>query len=53
MIPKKIIDNSDMKLYVFLKDISEFLEGKLAVNSDDIQPYDSKLLKLVAVDFVS
>lgn len=36
-----------------LKEISEFLEGKLAVDRDEIQPYDAKLLKLVAVDFVS
>jgi hypothetical protein len=47
MIPKKIIDNSDMK------HISEFLEGKLAIDREDIHTYNPKLLKLVAVDFVS
>lgn len=36
-----------------LKDISEFLEGKLSVEREEIQPYDPNLLKLVAVDFVS
>lgn len=36
-----------------LKDISDFLEGKLAIDREDIQPYDPKWLKLVAVDFVS
>lgn len=36
-----------------LKDISEFLEGKLSVEREGIPPYDPKLLKLIAVDFVS
>ncbi len=36
-----------------LKDISDFLKGKLAIDREEIQPYDPKLLKLVAVDFVS
>ncbi|MCI0468549.1 MAG: hypothetical protein L0Y62_00605 [Nitrospirae bacterium] len=36
-----------------LKDISDFLEDKLAMDREEIQPYDAKLLKLVAVDFVS
>lgn len=36
-----------------LKDISDFLEGKLAIDREEIQPYDPKWLKLVAVDFVS
>jgi superfamily II DNA or RNA helicase len=36
-----------------LKEISDFLEGKLAVDREEIQPYDAKLLKLIAVDFVS
>lgn len=36
-----------------LKEISDFLEGKLAVNREEIPPYDAKCLKLVVVDFVS
>lgn len=36
-----------------LRDISDFLEGKLAIDREEIQPYDPKWLKLVAVDFVS
>ena len=36
-----------------LREISAFLEGKLAVDRDEIQPYDPKLLKLITVDFVS
>ncbi len=36
-----------------LKDISEFLEGKIAVERKGIQPYNPQLLKLVAIDFIS
>lgn len=36
-----------------LKDIAEFLEGKLWIEREEIQPYDSQLLKLIAIDFVS
>jgi hypothetical protein len=33
--------------------ISEFLEGKLSMEKDKIQPYNPKLLKLITIDFVS
>jgi hypothetical protein len=36
-----------------LKDISEFLEGKLPVEKEEIQPYNPQLLKLVTIVFVS
>ncbi len=36
-----------------LNDISEFLEGKLSMEKEKIQVYNPKLLKLVAIDFVS
>lgn len=36
-----------------LKDISEFLEGKLSVEREEIPPYNPELLKLVTVDFIS
>lgn len=36
-----------------LKDIEKFLEGKLSVEREEILPYDAKLLKLVAIDFIS
>ena len=34
-------------------EISEYLEGKESVEREDIPPYDSRLLKLVTIDFVS
>jgi len=36
-----------------LKDLTEFLEGKLSVEREEIQPYNPCFLKLVTVDFVS
>ncbi|MEW6408901.1 MAG: hypothetical protein AB1488_02150 [Nitrospirota bacterium] len=36
-----------------LKDISEFLEGKLYIEKEKLSPYDPLLLKLVSIDFVS
>ncbi len=36
-----------------LKDLSEFLEGKISIERDEIEPYDAKLLKLITIDFVS
>jgi len=36
-----------------LKDISEFLEGKLHMEKEKLPPYNPKLLKLVTIDFVS
>ncbi|RJP58928.1 MAG: hypothetical protein C4549_03015 [Deltaproteobacteria bacterium] len=36
-----------------LKDISEFLEGKLSIEREEIEPYDSQFLKLITIDFVS
>ena len=35
-----------------LNDLSEFLEGKQAVEREEIMPYNPELLKLIAVDFV-
>ena len=36
-----------------LKDLSEFLEGKLSVEREEIEPYNPQLLKLITIDFVS
>jgi hypothetical protein len=36
-----------------LKGISEFLEGKISVEREEIPPYNPELLKLVAIDFIS
>lgn len=36
-----------------LKDISEFLEGKLLIEKEGLPPYNPDLLKLIAIDFVS
>ena len=36
-----------------LIDLSEFLEGKLSVEREEIPPYDSGQLKLITIDFVS
>ena len=37
----------------FLKDLSEFLEGRLSLEREGIPPYDSNLLKLITIDFIS
>ncbi|MEW6416627.1 MAG: hypothetical protein AB1480_00695 [Nitrospirota bacterium] len=36
-----------------LKDISEFLEGKLHMEKEKLPPYSPELLKLITIDFVS
>ena len=36
-----------------LKDLSEFLEDKLSLDREGIPPYDSNLLKLITIDFIS
>jgi hypothetical protein len=36
-----------------LMKLSEFLEGKLYVEREILPVYDSKMLKLVAIDFIS
>ena len=36
-----------------LGDLSEFLEGKLSIEREEIPPYNPELLKLIAIDFVS
>ena len=36
-----------------LKELSEFLEGKLTFEKKDIPPYKPELLRLVAIDFIS
>jgi hypothetical protein len=36
-----------------LKDISEFLEGKLHMEREKLPPYNPGLLKLITIDFVS
>jgi len=36
-----------------LKDISEFLEGKISIEKEGLPPYDSGELKLITIDFVS
>lgn len=36
-----------------LKDLSEFLEGKISIERDEIEPYDPALLRLVTIDFIS
>ena len=36
-----------------LKDLSEFLEGRLSPETEGIPPYDPGLLKLITVDFIS
>ena len=36
-----------------LKDITEFLEGKLSVEREKISPYNYELLKLITIDFIS
>lgn len=36
-----------------LRDISEFLEGKLHMEKEKLPPYNPELLKLVTIDFVS
>jgi len=35
------------------KDLSAFLEGKISIERDEIEPYDPSLLKLITIDFVS
>src|SRR3990170_2223889 len=36
-----------------LKELLEFLEGKISIERDEVEPYNSDLLKLVTIDFVS
>jgi superfamily II DNA or RNA helicase len=36
-----------------LKDLLEFLEGKISIERDEIEPYDPSLLKLISIDFIS
>ncbi|MFO0794151.1 MAG: hypothetical protein U0586_08795 [Candidatus Brocadiaceae bacterium] len=36
-----------------LGEISEFLEGKLSMEREEIPPYNPELLKLITIDFVS
>ena len=36
-----------------LGDLSEFLEGKLSMEREEIPPYNPVLLKLITIDFVS
>lgn len=36
-----------------LKNLLEFLEGKISIERDEIEPYDPDLLRLVTIDFVS
>ena len=36
-----------------LNNISEFLEGKIAIEKEKILPYNPKLLKLITIDFIS
>lgn len=36
-----------------LKDVSDFLEGKLYMEKEKLPPYNPELLKLVTIDFVS
>lgn len=36
-----------------LGEISEFLEGKLSLEREEISPYNPELLKLITIDFVS
>lgn len=36
-----------------LSDLSEFLEGKLSIEREEIPPYNPELLKLITIDFVS
>jgi superfamily II DNA or RNA helicase len=35
------------------KDLSAFLEGKISIERDEIEPYDPIMLKLVTIDFIS
>jgi len=41
----------DWKL--LLRDISEFLAGKVPIEREGIPPFDPALLRLVTIDFVS
>jgi hypothetical protein len=36
-----------------MRNISEFMEGKLSVEKEKLQPYKPSLLRLVAIDFIS
>jgi hypothetical protein len=36
-----------------LKDLSDFLEGKISIERDEIEPYNPNLLKLITIDFIS
>jgi superfamily II DNA or RNA helicase len=36
-----------------LQDLLEFLEGKISIERDEIEPYDPSLLKLITIDFIS
>lgn len=45
--------NSHKSWKKLLKDISEFLEGKLHMEREKLPPYNSGLLRLIAIDFVS
>ena len=45
--------NSHKSWKKLLKDISEFLEGKLHMEREKLPPYNPGLLKLITIDFVS
>ena len=36
-----------------VKDLSDFLKGKISIERDEIEPYNPNLLKLIAIDFIS
>jgi CRISPR/Cas system-associated endonuclease Cas1 len=36
-----------------LKELLEFLEGKISIERDEIEPYNPALLKLITIDFIS
>lgn len=44
--------NSQINWKKFIKELSDFLEDKKFIYSEEIEPFDPKKLKLVAIDFI-
>lgn len=45
--------NSQINWKKFIKELSDFLEDKKFIYSEEIEPFDPKKLKLVVIDFIS
>lgn len=45
--------NSKINWKKLINEVSDFLEGKTFIHSEEIEPFDPKKLKLVVIDFIS